>query len=167
MLRLESKIQAERVLQTPHHENASDQQDYRERHLRGNQNIAERKMAKLFRRRFILNRSDQAGARGLQRGGQAEQQPGEERNGGGKQEHARVHHDVRNHWNVDGRTPDIHQIVEPARQQDSCRAARNGEEQALRQKLAQKLAAARAQSQADGGFFSTVRRASEQTGWQD
>jgi hypothetical protein len=74
MLRLESKIQAERVLQAAHHQNASDQQDHGESHLRGDQNIAQVQAAKFFRRRFILDGPRQAGARGLQRGRQAEQE---------------------------------------------------------------------------------------------
>ena len=57
MLRVESKIQAKRVLQASHHENASDQQDHGESHLRGDQNIAQVQSAKFFRRRFVLDRA--------------------------------------------------------------------------------------------------------------
>ncbi len=82
-------------------------------HLRGNQNIAQVQAAKFFRRRFVLDRTNQTGARGLQRRRQAEQNPGKQRNHGGKQQHAHVHDYVRYHRHINWRTPDVHQVVEP------------------------------------------------------
>jgi len=49
---------------------------------------------------------------------------------------ARVQRNVRNHRNIDRRTPDVHQIDKPLSQQDSRHAARNGEHYAFGEKLA-------------------------------
>ena len=85
MFGLESEIQTECVLQTAHHQNAADEQDHGESHLDGDQNIAEVQPAKFIRGRIVLDGSSQAGASGLQRRRQAEQERAEERNSGCKE----------------------------------------------------------------------------------
>ena len=144
MFGLESEIEAECVLQTSHYQNARDEQHHRESHLDGDQKIASVQPAKFFRGRVVLDGSSQAHASRLHCRYQAEQERARERDSGCKKEHARVHYNAGDGQGVDGRTPHVYQSSKPSSQQNSRRAARKGKQQALRKKLADELATARA-----------------------
>jgi hypothetical protein len=106
--------------------------------------------------------------RRAQRGGEAEQQPAEDREQRREAEHARVQPDLfRGHRVRDEQAGTAE--VQPAQQPHAAprhghadSAAEQGEESALRQELAHQARAARAQRRADGHFPPPRRRAREQ-----
>ena len=93
--------------------------------------------------------------------------PVNKRNSGREQEHARVHHDVRNHRDVDGRTPGVDQVGEPEREQNSRGAASDRQHHAFGEKLADQIVRGWRLERAGWRYLFYGRRRGRAEGWQD
>src|SRR5579864_5280584 len=82
VLRIETQVDGEGALQASHHENGADQQNHRERDLRGHQDLTQMPAAEAGPKCRIFERGNQIGSGRLESRSEAEQEGGQEAGGG-------------------------------------------------------------------------------------
>src|SRR5205085_5571648 len=130
MLRLETGINALRLLQAAQEQTRANQQDERQRDLRDDQQIAQAEAPRdgtarpRQQRRLILEGSDHVRLRGLQRGREAEDEAGQYRQQQREAKHNFIQPENEFDWKeITRRRVGLHGVNQPDRKQQARRAA--------------------------------------------
>ena len=144
------------ILKAAHEESRAKEQQEAQRHLRGNQTLAQKQGATARPgdgSDSVFQRGPQIRAARTQRGNQAEDQAGENSDAQREQQNARI----RCRPNEQRIPFDGHQRQQPARhrkgKRNACRTTGERQHHALHQQLAHQPAPSRAQRQPDGDFL--------------
>src|SRR5262245_46063065 len=151
------------VAQRSQEQSRADQEQQRERHLRDDQRFADQgtRMAG-GAPAGVFERGRQVNARRAPRGDKPEQQPGQDRNGKRKREHAQVQPGLQRRHFPPRKTQLQQQVSAPEREEQTKRPTRHRQQRAFGEQLSHKSETSRAQRQPHGDFFLSLRRARQQ-----
>jgi hypothetical protein len=147
---VEAGIEVDGVAQGAQEEARADEQHERERDLRDDERVAQAEAAQPGRRAagVVLERRDEIGARGVERGGEAEDEARRERDGEREEQHARVDREIEQRRLFRGEEAG-QQVGRPQRDDEPDAAAREREHDRFRDQLPHEPPARRSEREPD------------------